>query len=202
MPRDNPPADHLAILSLIEEGASVLDLGCGDGSLLSLLEKEQNVRGQGIEIDDNAVFECVAKGLNVFQDDIDTGLSEFSDLAFDFVILNQSFQQVKKPDMVLHEALRVGRNVIIGFPNFAHLASRCQIFFRGRTPVTPSLPYKWHDTPNLHFLSILDFLAYCELRRIRIEQSIFITKTRRIRLCPNLRARIGLFLLSANYAGQ
>lgn len=202
MPRDNRPVDHLAILSLIEEGASVLDLGCGDGSLLSLLEKERNVRGQGIEIDDNAMFECVAKGLNVFQDDIDTGLSEFSDLAFDFVILNQSFQQVKKPDMVLHEALRVGRKVIIGFPNFAHLASRSQIFFRGRTPVTPSLPYKWHDTPNLHFLSISDFLAYCEQRKIRIEQSIFITKTRRIRLCPNLRARMGLFLLSANYAGQ
>jgi methionine biosynthesis protein MetW len=202
MPRNNRPADHLAILSLIEEGASVLDLGCGDGSLLSLLENERNARGQGIEIDDNAVFECVAKGLNVFQDDIDTGLSEFSDLAFDFVILNQSFQQVKKPDMVLHEALRVGRKVIIGFPNFAHLASRCQIFFRGRTPVTPSLPYKWHDTPNLHFLSILDFLAYCERRKIRIERSIFITKTRRIRLCPNLRARIGLFLLSDSYAGK
>jgi methionine biosynthesis protein MetW len=197
MPINRRPVDHLAVLSLVEESTTVLDLGCGDGSLLSLLEKEKNVQGQGIEIDDRAVFECVAKGLNVFQDDIDTGLPEFSDHSFDYVILNQSFQQVKKPDMVLHQALRVGRKVIIGFPNFAHMASRCQIFFRGRTPVTPSLPYEWHDTPNLHFLSISDFVSYCRGRRIRIERSTFITNRGRIRLWPNGLARVGLFLLSA-----
>lgn len=188
--------DHSAILSLVHQGTTVLDLGCGNGSLLALLERERGVSGQGIEIDDKAVFECVARGLNVFQDDIDTGLPEFSDLAFDYVILNQSFQQVKMPYIVLREALRVGRKVIVGFPNFAHIFSRCQIFFRGRTPITPSLPYEWHDTPNLHFLSIVDFITFCKTKCLDVEKSVFIGSKRQIHLWPNLFARTGIFLLS------
>jgi len=112
------------------------------------------------------------------------------------VILNQSFQQVKSADLVLKEALRVGRNVIVGFPNFAHYQARLQIFFRGKTPVTPSLPYEWHDTPNLHFLSISDFSEYCRQRNIKLEKAVFVGRRRRIKIFPNLFALTGIFLIS------
>lgn len=191
------PLEYKAILKWIHQGASVLDLGCGDGELLDLLVREKKVKAQGIEIDEQAIYQCVAKGLSVFHEDIDNGLSDYADQAFDFVILNQSFQQVKKPDNVLKEALRVGKEVIIGFPNFAHYQGRLQIFFQGKTPVTPSLPYEWHDTPNLHFLSILDFIEYCQRRSIKIEKSFFIGKNRGVRILPNLFALAGIFLISA-----
>ncbi|HEX9862302.1 MAG TPA: methionine biosynthesis protein MetW [Candidatus Bathyarchaeia archaeon] len=179
----------------IEQGASVLDLGCGDGELLALLIKEKQVRAQGIEINEQAIHRCVALGLSVFQEDIDTGLSEYSDKSFDFVILNQTFQQVKKPDFVLKEALRVGKKIIVGFPNFLYISARLQMFIGGKVPVTPALPYEWYDTPNLHFLSIADFVEYCRKKAIQIENSAFIGKNRRVRFFPNLLAGIGLFLL-------
>ncbi len=191
-----PKIDHRIISDWINLKASVLDLGCGDGKLLSLLMEEKNVRAQGIEMDHEAIHQCVASGLSVFQEDIDTGLSEYGDKSFDFVILNQTFQQVKKPDFVLKEALRVGKKVIVGFPNFCYIADRFQIFFRGKVPVTPSLPYEWYDTPNLHFLSIADFVAYCRKREIKIEDSAFIAKNRKVGFLPNTFGETGLFLLS------
>ena len=194
--RFNPSLDHKAILEWIHQGSSVLDLGCGDGELLDLLVKERHVKAQGIEIDEQAIYRCVAKGLSVFHEDIDHGLSDYADQSFDYVILNQSFQQVKSADLVLKEALRVGRNVIVGFPNFAHYQARLQIFFRGKTPVTPSLPYEWHDTPNLHFLSISDFVEYCHRRNIKLEKAAFVGKRRRIKVFPNLFALTGIFLIS------
>jgi methionine biosynthesis protein MetW len=200
--QSNPSLDHKAILGWIREGASVLDLGCGDGELLALLVRERHVKAQGIEIDEQAIYQCVAKGLSVFHEDIDHGLSDYADQSFDYVILNQSFQQVKKPDIVLREALRVGREVIVGFPNFAHYQARLQIFFRGRTPVTPSLPYEWHDTPNLHFLSISDFIGYCHERNIKIERAAFAGKKRRIRIRSNLFGLTGIFLISNREAND
>ena len=200
--QSNPSLDHKAILEWIHEGASVLDLGCGDGELLALLVRERHVKAQGIEIDEQAIYQCVAKGLSVFHEDIDNGLSDYADQSFDYVILNQSFQQVKKPDIVLREALRVGSEVIVGFPNFAHYQARLQIFFRGRTPVTPSLPYEWHDTPNLHFLSISDFIGYCHQRNIKIERAAFAGKKRRIRIRPNLFGLTGIFLISNREAND
>jgi methionine biosynthesis protein MetW len=176
----------------------VLDLGCGSGDLLSLLVKERQAKVQGIEIDDKAIFECVVKGLSVFHDDIDTGLPEYGDKSFDFVILNQSLQQVRKPDEVLKEALRVGDKTIIGIPNFAHIKARCQIFFGGRVPVTPSLPYEWYNTPNLHFLSLADFTEYCRRRKITVENTHYVDGKGRIRVLPNLFAQIGIFVLSQN----
>jgi methionine biosynthesis protein MetW len=196
MSSETVPLDNRAILHWIRQGSSVLDLGCGDGALLSLLIRKKDVKAQGIEIDDQAIYECVAKGLSVFHEDIDQGLSDYPNQSFDYVVLNQSFQQVKQPDIVLREALRVGRKVIVGFPNFAHYLARLQIFFKGITPVTPSLPYKWHDTPNFHFLSIFDFISYCRQRKIKIEASAFMGQNRIIKIFPNLCALAAIFLIS------
>lgn len=193
---DSSKLEYAVILERIKEDSSVLDLGCGDGDLLSLLIRERKVKAQGIEIDEQAIYRCVERGLSVFHGDIDTGLSDFRDNSFDYVILCQSFQQVKKPDMVLKEALRVGKEVIVSFPNFAHSRARLQMFFHGKTPVTPSLPYQWYDTPNLHFLSISDFVDFCHRRNMKIKGSVFIGRNRRVRIFPNFFAEVGIFILT------
>jgi len=180
----------------IFEDASVLDLGCGDGALLSYLTKKRHIHGQGIELDSQAITRCVAEGLSVYQQDIDTGLSEYANCNFDYVILNQTLQQVKKPDYALQEALRVGKKVIIGIPNFAYIKARTSIFFCGRVPVTAALPYQWYDTPNLHFLSLNDFRDYCKNKAITIECVAFRSGNRPVQFLPNLLAEIGYFLLS------
>jgi methionine biosynthesis protein MetW len=188
--------EHKVISSWISSGTSVLDLGCGDGELLSLLIRNKQVHAQGIELSDQAIQNCVAEGLSVFQQDIDTGLSEYADKSVDYVILNQTLQQVKKPDFAIKEALRVGKKVIVGFPNFCYITDRFQFFFRGKVPVTASLPYEWYDTPNLHFLSIADFKQYCQKRNINIKDAVFISKNQKVRFLPNLFGEVGLFLLS------
>ena len=196
MPSKEVSLEYRAIVEWVRQGSSVLDLGCGDGELLSLLTRIRNVRAQGIEIDEQAIYQCVAKGLSVFHEDIDNGLPEYGDKSFDYVILHQSFQQVKKPDIVLKEALRVGGEVIIGFPNFAHYSARFQMFFRGKAPLTPSLPHEWHDTPNLHFLSILDFIEYCRQKDIEIKKTFFAGRKGVVKAFPNLFALAGIFLLT------
>ncbi|MFH1201619.1 MAG: methionine biosynthesis protein MetW [Candidatus Omnitrophota bacterium] len=193
---DSIKLDHRIILDFVEPRTSVLDLGCGTGELLYLLIKEKNVRGQGIEIDEQAIYKCVEKGLNVIHGDIDSGLTDYRDKSFDYVILNQSIQQVRYLKQVLSESLRVGKKVIVGFPNFAYLKARSQLFFKGRVPVTPSLPYPWYETPNLHFFSISDFLDHCRKNNIKIEHKAFITEFRRILLLPNLLAQSGILVLS------
>jgi len=188
--------EHEVIVGWIEKGSSVLDLGCGNGDLLAALVKEKQVKAQGIEIDEKAIYECVAKGLSVVQQDIETGLSEYLDKSFDYVILAGSLQQVKKPDLVLKAALRVGKRTIVSFPNFAHYKVRLQILFGGKVPVTPSLPFEWYDTPNLHFLSVSNFIDYCRDRRIHVDRSAFIARGR-VRSLPNLRAETSVFMLSS-----
>ena len=157
MESNNITLDHRIIYSIIEPDSRVLDLGCGEGELLYPLVRDKQVRAQGIELDDKAIQECVKKGLSVFHDDIENSLREFPDNSFDYVILNQSMQEVKKVDYVIQEATRIGSKVIVGFPNFAHIKSRLMLFFRGKSPITGSLPYLWYDTPNVRFLSITDF---------------------------------------------
>jgi methionine biosynthesis protein MetW len=193
---DTVKLDHEIILDWIPELASVLDLGCGEGDLLAALVKEKRCRVQGIEIDEQAIYKCVGQGVSVIHGDIDTGLPEYGDKSFDYVILNQTFQQVLKPETVLREALRVGRNVIVGFPNFAHYKARLQIFFKGTAPITASLPYHWYDTPNRHFLSFSDFTGYCRERHIKINRAAFVSANRKVRFLPNLFGLTGIFLLS------
>lgn len=189
-------AEYSFFVQWIFDGASVLDLGCGDGELLAFLIQVRHVRAQGIELSEQAILHCVSEGLSVFQQDIDTGLSEYSDNSFDYVILNQALQQVKKPAFVLEEALRVGKKTIIGIPNFAYYKARARIFFKGRVPITAALPFQWYDTPNLHFLSISDFEEYCQGRKICVESSFFKTGNRKVKFLPNLLAEYGFFLLS------
>jgi methionine biosynthesis protein MetW len=194
MDNETTKIEHKIILGWVKEGASVLDLGCGDGDLLALLIAKKQVRAQGVELSEDAIHRCVALGLSVFQQDIDTGLSEYADKSFDYVILNQTLQQVRKPDFALREALRVGKEVIVGFPNFVHISARLQIL-KGKVPVTKALPFEWYDTPNLHFLGISDFKEYCKKRKIQVEKSYALTKKGKAKLFPNLLGEIGLFLL-------
>ena len=188
--------DHRVIYQIVEPGSRVLDLGCGDGELMFLLAKEKNAKVQGIEIDDEAIYKCVAKGLSVFHGDIDSGLKEYPDGSFDYVILNQAMQQAKKADFVIQEALRVGKKVIVGFPNFANINARASLFFRGKTPVTPSLPYRWYNTPNLHFLTISDFRSYCIERKTKILNTYYLGNDKIVHIWPNLFATNAIFVIS------
>lgn len=187
--------NHKLILELIEPEAKVLDLGCGDGTLLSFLTKEKSVRGTGIEINEQAIYQCMAKGLSVSHGDIDSGLKDYANKRFDYVILNESLQQVLHPQKVILESLRVGKKVIVGIPNFCHIRARLQIFFKGRVPVTPQLPYEWYDTPNLRFLSLKDFRKFCQHNDITILREIGINNDQVVTFRPNLFANAGLFLL-------
>ena len=165
--------DYKTIVDIIEPNSNVLDLGCASGELLALLKEIKNVHGQGVEIDDKAVFSCVEKGLSVFHGDLDSGLKDYSDKSFDYIILNQTMQQLRSPQIVLDDALRVGKKVIVGVPNFTYYKARIQIFFNGRVPVTPSLPYEWYNTPNIHLLTIKDFKEFCKKNNIKILKEMY-----------------------------
>ena len=188
--------DHRVIFEMIEPGSRVLDLGCGRGDLIHRLLREKEAWVQGIELDEQAIYACVRKGLSVFQGDIESGLAEYPDRSFDYVILNQSLQEVRKALFLLREALRVGNRVIVGFPNFAHIRARVSLFFAGTAPITPSLPYRWYDTPNVRFLSIRDFQGFCEENGFAVEKARFLNGPKPIAFWPNLRALSAIFLLS------
>jgi len=192
-----PKLDYEIIAKIIEPKSKVLDLGCGDGTLLRLLVDRRDAKVQGIELDENAIYQCVEKGVSVFHGDFEGGLSGYPDKSFDYVILNQSMQETRKIEWVIHEALRVGSKVIVGFPNFAHLRARCRLFFRGKVPMTKSLPYRWYSTPNLHFLSLYDFEFFCREKNIRILKRYFLGAKRRVLFFPNLFALNGIFMIEA-----
>ncbi len=188
--------DNRIIASLIPPGARVLDLGCGEGDLLDLLVREKGVIASGVEIDEEAIYRCVEKDLSVSRLDIDSGLDDYPDGFFDYVIFNQVLEQVLYPRRALLQGLRAGRRVIVGFPNFCHWSLRLRVFFRGRVPVGPALPYEWYDSPNLHFLSVKDFLDFCGREGLTVESRFFLTSGRRVRLLPNLRARKAILVLT------
>jgi methionine biosynthesis protein MetW len=161
LPPDLQRIDLSLIANMVEPGSRVLDVGCGDGALLSLLAERRGVDARGIEISRAGVADCVARGLSVIQGDADTDLSDYPTDSFDYVILSQTIQATRQPRVVLENMLRIGRRAIISFPNFGHWRMRAQIAFHGRMPVTGNLPYQWYDTPNIHFCTIRDFVALC-----------------------------------------
>jgi len=187
--------DYQIILDLIEPNSKVLDLGCGDGQLLHLLIKKKSVRGTGIEIDEKAVYACIEKGLTISHEDINYALSSYPNKSFDYVIMNESLQQVLDPQKSIFEALRVGKKVIIGVPNFCHFLARIQIFLGGQVPVTRELPYQWYETPNLRFFSLKDFKKFCYQKKIHIVKQESLGLKFPVALFPNLFAHFGIFLL-------
>ncbi len=190
--------DYELIESLIEPSAAVLDVGCGDGELLANLASDKNIKGKGIELAQELVLACVNRGLSIIQHDIERGLGSCADKSFDVVILSQTLQTVKNPERVFTELLRVGKKVIVSFPNFAHWRCRAQLFLGGKAPVTKQLPFGWHDSPNIHFLSLKDFDRFCEKLGVKVEKRIPLVKTRRraVRFAPNLFAEQVIYVTS------
>jgi methionine biosynthesis protein MetW len=167
----NARVDHLLVAEMVERGSRVLDVGCGDGELLNLLET-RGVDGRGIELSREGVNECVAKGLAVIQGDADTDLAHYPPDAFDYVILSQTIQATRNPRVVLEHMLRIGRHAIVSFPNFGHWGIRLRIMFGGRMPRTANLPETWYDTPNIHFCTIKDFRDLCLVVGAKMERAV------------------------------
>ena len=163
--------DLLNLVSMVEPGSRVLDVGCGDGSLLRLLAEKRGVDARGIELSQSGVNLCVAKGLSVIQGDADTDLVYYPDGSFDYVILSQTLQAMRQPRVVMEHMLRIGRRAIVSFPKFGHWKIRLQVLATGRMPVTKNLSYSWYETPNIHFCTIKDFIALVDEMDAEIEQA-------------------------------
>lgn len=191
-------SDLALICGWITPGSRILDLGCGDGQLLAHLGKTRNVCGYGLEIDPANVSACIEAGVNVIQADLNQGLSGFEDDSFDAVVMTQALQALDRPDQVLAEMLRVGRQAIVTFPNFGHWRARLALS-TGRMPITPSLPHRWYDTPNIHLCTVQDFEALCRARHWKIVRRALLNRAHRegplIRRLPNLLCEVGLFKL-------
>ena len=166
--------DLLLIADMIPHGASVLDVGCGDGVLLDYLVRHKKVDGRGIEISPEGVNKSIARGLSVIQGDAETDITYYPDNSFDYVILSQTLQAMNRPDRMLDQLLRVGRRAIVSFPNFGNWKVRFNLLFKGTMPVTRNLDYPWYSTPNIHFRTIRDFVNLCREKNIRIEQHMAI----------------------------
>ena len=193
-----PRVDYKLIESLIEPGSTVLDIGCGDGELLANLRADKNIKGKGIELQQELVLACVNRGLPIIQHDVELGLENYADKSFDYVILSQTVQTVRNPEKVFRELLRVGKKVIVSFPNFAHWRCRVHLFFYGKAPVTRQLPFGWHDSPNIHFLSLKDFDGFCRELGVKVEKKIPLVKRRLrpVRFIPNLFAEQAVYVTS------
>jgi methionine biosynthesis protein MetW len=185
-------ADFSTIAGWIAPGAQVLDLGCGDGSLLAYLRASRGAAGYGIEIDDEGVLASIGNGVNVIQSDLESGLAGFDEQSFDSVILSQTLQAMRHTELIVLEMLRVGREAIVTFPNFGFWSHRLQVL-RGRMPVSGKLPYQWYDTPNIHLCTVADFDAFCEERGFDVLDRVVLHETRRVNALPNLLGSLAIY---------
>lgn len=188
--------DFAAIGQRISEGAKVLDLGCGDGSLLGYLRDTRNVRGYGIEKSDLNVLACVRNGIDVIQMNLEAGLSGFEANSFDVVVLSQTLQAVHQTEGIVQEMLRVGKEVIVTFPNFGYWKHRLQSMM-GNMPVSKDLPYQWYDTPNVHMCTISDFDQFCVDHHIRVSERLVMTDGKPVTLLPNLLGSLAMYRFQA-----
>ncbi len=184
----------------IKPQSRVLDLGCGDGELLAHLRDSFAVKGYGLEIDEEKINDCVARGVNVIQQNLNIGLGNFGDNSFDSVIMTQALQAVEKPDQLLNDMLRVGKQAIITFPNFAHWKTRSYLFFKGQMPVSEALPYSWYDTPNIHLCTFRDFEALCQKLDIKILNRLAVDDDQQgsflMKYLPNLMGEVAIYRVS------
>lgn len=192
-------ADLKIISDWIPAGARVLDLGCGDGTLLAHLQTERDVHGYGLEIDPDNVVACIAAGVSVLQLDLDAGLTQFEDNSFDFVLMTGALQEVQRPDRLIEEMLRIGRETVVTFPNFGHWKPRLSLAVLGTMPVSRALPNQWYDTPNIHLCTVHDFENLCRNKRIDITRRHVVNRAHRsnwgMRMLPNLLGEIALYQL-------
>lgn len=192
-------ADLALISGWVADGARLLDLGCGDGELLAELARSRRVTGYGLEIDPDEVVTCVSRGVNVIQQDIETGLEQFDDQSFDLVLMTQALQAVHRPDAVLREMARVGREAIVTFPNFGHWRVRARLALGGRMPLSDALPHAWYDTPNIHLCTVRDFETLCRQLKLRVKHRVMVNSRHRTsalrQAFPNLLGEIAVYRL-------
>jgi len=188
-------SDYAIIGEIVEPGTKVLDLGCGEGELLEWLAANKGVDARGVEISGARVQRAIARGVSVYQGDIDQGLADYPALAFDYVILSQTLQETRRPLEVLREMLRVGRRAIVAFPNFGHWRVRLSMLTSGRAPKTRLFPYEWYDSPNIHFLTVNDFEQLARQEGLVLERRLFISRHRAVEWRPNLRAEVAVYLV-------
>ena len=189
------------IAELLPQNTRVLDVGCGDGSLMNFLEKEKNIEVRGLELNTNNVQECIHKGLPVIQGDAETELHQFPNKSFDYVVLSQTLQAFYDPDKVIKELLRIGKSVIVSIPNFGYWKVRTKLLFFGKMPVTKTLPNTWYNTPNLHMCTIKDLFSFCDEKKIIIKKAIGINENKTSLInknnleIKNLFSKLGIFLI-------
>jgi len=188
--------DYAIIGELVEPGTRVLDLGGGERELLAWLKEQKNVDGRGVELIGGRVQKAIARGVSVYQGDLESALDDYPDQVFDYVILSQTLQETRYPLRVLLGMLRIGRHAIVAFPNFGHWTVRLAHLWSGRAPKTDLFPHDWYDSPNIHFLTVLDFEALAQKERWRVERRIFLAGQRQPRSFPNLMAEVAVFLVS------
>lgn len=187
--------DYALISEMVPAGARVLDLGCGDGALLAWLKDNKQVTARGVEIQRTLVQAAVARGVTVYQGDIEASVADYPDGAFDYVILSQTLQETRKPLAVMEQMLRIGRHAIVAFPNFGHWRVRLAHLTSGRAPRTPLFPHNWHESPNIHFLTVLDFEEFLRDQKWVVEKKRFLAGYTQVNRLANLLAEIAVYLI-------